>query len=148
MNTTKEASFLFSFLKAPSTYSYRLDRVPEDEWIEDYYEDYVSEDDVEDYSTKPVPIWLSVCLVVAYIIGGAFIFQVGFYIAFFFFWYPPFSGIAPCVGTTEVVQTPRLDSALLFAALGLALIWVERQVVRMMLFLCERERLIVLTAKV
>ena len=56
--------------------SYRLDRVPEDEWIEDYYEDYVSEDEMEDYSTKPVPIWLSVCLVIAYIIGGAFIFQV------------------------------------------------------------------------
>ena len=58
----------------------------------------------------------------------------------FFFWYPSFSGIGPCVGTTEVVQTPTLDSAC-FAALGLALIWVERQVVRMMLLLCERERL-------
>ena len=58
--------------------SYRLDRVPEDEWIvpEDYYEDYVSEEENEDYSTKPVPIWLSVCLVIAYIVGGAFIFQV------------------------------------------------------------------------
>ena len=31
---------------SPSTHSYRLDRVPEDEWIEDYYEDYVSEDDM------------------------------------------------------------------------------------------------------
>ena len=30
-----------------------------------------------------------------------------------FYLYPPFSGIASCVGTTEVVQTPTLDSALL-----------------------------------
>ena len=107
MNTTKEASFLFSFLKAPSTYSYRLDRVPEDEWIEDYYEDYVSEDDVEDYSTKPVPIWLSVCLVVAYIIGGAFIFQVGFYIAFFFFGTRPSLGLLPVLGPLKWYK--RLD---------------------------------------
>jgi hypothetical protein len=73
--------------------SYRLDRVPEDEWIEDYYEDYVSEDEAEDYSTKPVPIWLSVCLVIAYIIGGAFIFQVsvagGRYIMQYFLSYHP-----------------------------------------------------------
>ena len=27
--------------------------------------------------------------------------------------FPPFSGIAPCVETTEVVQMPTLDSALL-----------------------------------
>ena len=46
--------------------------------MEDYYEDYVSEEENEDYSTKPVPIWLSVCLVIAYIVGGAFIFQVSF----------------------------------------------------------------------
>ena len=53
-------------------------RVPEDEWtiIDDYYEDYASEDEMEDYSTKPVPIWLSICLVIGYIVGGAFLFQV------------------------------------------------------------------------
>lgn len=53
-------------------------RVPEDEWtiIDDYYDDYVSEDEMEDYSTKPVPIWLSICLVIGYIVGGAFLFQV------------------------------------------------------------------------
>ena len=55
-----------------------ISRVGEDEWtiIEDYYDDYVSEDEVEDYSTKPVPIWLSICLVIGYIVGGAFLFQV------------------------------------------------------------------------
>jgi hypothetical protein len=41
-----------------------------------YYDDYVSEDEIEDYSTKPVPIWLSICLVIGYIVGGAFLFQV------------------------------------------------------------------------
>ena len=40
------------------------------------YDDYTSEDEVEDYSTKPVPIWLSICLVIGYIIGGAKLFQV------------------------------------------------------------------------
>ena len=29
-----------------------------------------------------------------------------------FFWYPPSSGIAPCVGTAGMVQTPTLDVAL------------------------------------
>ncbi len=41
-----------------------------------YYDDYASEDEMEDYSTKPVPIWLSICLVIGYIVGGAFLFQV------------------------------------------------------------------------
>ena len=39
--------------------------VPEDcDWMEEpyFYEDY-SEEEVEDYSAKPVPIWLSVFLV-------------------------------------------------------------------------------------
>jgi len=54
----------------------RLDRVPEDEWMSIMdYDDYTSEDEVEDYSTKPVPIWLSICLVIGYIIGGAKLFQ-------------------------------------------------------------------------
>ena len=54
-------------------------RVPEDEWtiIDDYYDDYVSEEEMEDFSTKPVPIWLSIFLVIGYIVGGAFLFQVG-----------------------------------------------------------------------
>ena len=52
-------------------------RVPEDEWMSIMdYDDYTSEDEVEDYSTKPVPIWLSICLVIGYIIGGAKLFQV------------------------------------------------------------------------
>ena len=39
---------------------------------------------------------------------------IGQFLFFFFLiQYPPFSGIAPRVGTTEVVQTPTLDSALL-----------------------------------
>ena len=59
-----------------------ISRVGEDEWtiIEDYYDDYVSEDEVEDYSTKPVPIWLSICLVIGYIVGGAFLFQVKLFV--------------------------------------------------------------------
>ena len=42
-----------------------LNMVPEDcDWMEEpyFYEDY-SEEEVEDYSAKPVPIWLSVFLV-------------------------------------------------------------------------------------
>lgn len=58
----------------------RLGRVPEDEWVEDpyYFEDYEYEeyeDEMDDYSTKSVPIWLSICLVIGYILGGAFLFQ-------------------------------------------------------------------------
>ena len=44
-----------------------------------YYEEYYydeSEDDGDDYSRKPVPILLSIILVVTYIIGGAFLFQM------------------------------------------------------------------------
>lgn len=42
--------------------------------------DYVTsmsddEDLAEDYSQRNVPIWLSLCLVIAYIVMGAFIFQ-------------------------------------------------------------------------
>ena len=56
----------------------RLDRVPENDWVEEayYYDEYMSEDDADDYSQKSVPIWLSLCLVIAYIVWGAFIFQV------------------------------------------------------------------------
>ena len=35
-----------------------------------------SEDEGDDYSRKPVPILLSIILVIAYIIGGAFLFQM------------------------------------------------------------------------
>ncbi len=71
----------------------RLHRVPEDhDWVPPppppnhagpappphfYYDDYFSDDDLgDDYSRKNVPIWLSLLLVVAYIVWGAFIFQV------------------------------------------------------------------------
>jgi hypothetical protein len=66
----------------------RLDRVPEDDWLEaeDQHtptysytlDEYAtaSEDEADDYSRKSVPIWLSLCLVIAYIVWGAFIFQV------------------------------------------------------------------------
>jgi len=52
--------------------------VPEDDWMgEDpyFYEDYISEEELEDYSAKPVPIWLSVFLVLVYIGFGAYIFR-------------------------------------------------------------------------
>ena len=43
--------------------------------VEYYYDE--SDDDADiDYSRKPVPILLSIVLVVAYIIGGAFLFQM------------------------------------------------------------------------
>ncbi len=70
----------------------RLHRVPEDDWQHPpplpppppppdaipafYYDDYLSDEDIDDYSRKNVPIWLSLCLVVAYIVWGAFIFKV------------------------------------------------------------------------
>ena len=62
-------------------YYFNNDWFQESEWIEDpyYYEEYISEDDDdagEDYSTKNVPIWLSILLVVSYIILGAYIFRV------------------------------------------------------------------------
>ena len=50
------------------------------------YDDYTSEDEVEDYSTKPVPIWLSICLVIGYIIGGAKLFQVPTYITYIIYY--------------------------------------------------------------
>lgn len=39
-----------------------------------YYEE--SEDELDDYSRKPVPILLSILLVIVYIVGGAFLFQM------------------------------------------------------------------------
>ena len=64
---------------APNMRPPPLDRVPENDWVEEsyYYDEYMSEDDADDYSQKSVPIWLSLCLVIAYIVWGAFIFQVG-----------------------------------------------------------------------
>ncbi|XP_059090405.1 uncharacterized protein LOC131886165 isoform X1 [Tigriopus californicus] len=56
----------------------RLDRVPEDDWLAAdpyYYDDYYSEDEQDDYSRKSVPIWLSLLLVVAYIVWGSYIFR-------------------------------------------------------------------------
>ena len=43
--------------------------------VEYYYDDSDEDNDV-DYSRKPVPILLSIILVVTYIIGGAFLFQM------------------------------------------------------------------------
>jgi len=65
----------------PRGHQQRVARLPEDNWMDDqsYYEEYYydeSEDDGDDYSRKPVPILLSIILVVAYIIGGAFLFQM------------------------------------------------------------------------
>ena len=59
----------------------RVARLPDDGWMDDqsYYEDFYyeeSEDEGDDYSKKPVPILLSIILVIAYIIGGAFLFQM------------------------------------------------------------------------
>lgn len=52
----------------------RLSRVREgdDYFEEDYYSD---DNNNSNGKVKPVPIWLCVCLVVSYIIGGAFLFQ-------------------------------------------------------------------------
>ncbi len=44
--------------------------------MDDYYDDYLSDDDVDHYSRKSVPIWLALSLVVAYIVWGSFIFRV------------------------------------------------------------------------
>jgi len=43
---------------------------------EAYYYDELSEDEEDDYTRKSVPIWLSLLLVVAYIVWGAYIFRV------------------------------------------------------------------------
>ena len=42
---------------------------------QEYYYDE-SEDDLDEVSKRPVPILLSILLVVAYIVGGAFLFQM------------------------------------------------------------------------
>ncbi|XP_040579567.1 potassium channel subfamily K member 18 [Lepeophtheirus salmonis] len=59
-----------------------LGRVPEDDWMSitadpflEEYEFILEEEDFDDYSRKPVPIWLSICLVIAYILFGAYIFK-------------------------------------------------------------------------
>ncbi|KAK4020416.1 hypothetical protein OUZ56_002397 [Daphnia magna] len=61
--------------------SNRLSRLTEQEEV-DYEDDYVYEDDYIDseededaHHNKPVPIWLSILLVVGYIFGGAFLFS-------------------------------------------------------------------------
>ena len=43
--------------------------------VQEYYYDE-SEDDLDEVSKRPVPILLSILLVVAYIVGGAFLFQM------------------------------------------------------------------------
>ena len=60
----------------------RLSRLPEsvevdyeDEYVYDYEYDYSEEEDEESHHNKPVPIWLSILLVVGYIFGGAFLFS-------------------------------------------------------------------------
>jgi len=65
----------------PRGHQQRVYRGGEDSWPDDqsYYEEYYyeeSEDEGDDYSRKPVPILLSIILVIAYIIGGAFLFQM------------------------------------------------------------------------
>lgn len=65
-----------------SSGSNRLSRLTEQEEV-DYDDDYVYEDDYidseedenEPHHNKPVPIWLSIVLVVSYIFGGAFLFS-------------------------------------------------------------------------
>jgi len=60
----------------------RLSRLAEQDEI-DYEDDYVydeeytysDEDEAENHHNKPVPIWLSILLVVGYIFGGAFMFS-------------------------------------------------------------------------
>lgn len=67
----------------PRGHQQRVARLPEDNWTDDqqsYYEEFYyeeSEDDGgDDYSRKPVPILLSILLVIVYIVGGAFLFQM------------------------------------------------------------------------
>jgi len=57
--------------------------VPEPGWGDDqsyyedeYYYDETEDEDIDDYSRKPVPILLSILLVIVYIVGGAFLFQM------------------------------------------------------------------------
>lgn len=47
----------------------------EDDYGYDYDYDYSEDEDEESHHNKPVPIWLSILLVVGYIFGGAFMFQ-------------------------------------------------------------------------
>lgn len=61
----------------------RLGRLPEQDEPVDYDEDYMYDEDYvdsdaeeeESHHNKPVPIWLSILLVVGYIFGGAFLFS-------------------------------------------------------------------------
>jgi len=57
----------------------RVARVPDEYDDQSYYEEFYyadSDDDLDDVSKRPVPILLSILLVVAYIVGGAFLFQM------------------------------------------------------------------------
>ncbi|XP_023327035.1 uncharacterized protein LOC111700379 [Eurytemora carolleeae] len=57
----------------------RVARVNDEYDDQSYYEEYYydeSEDDLDEVSKRPVPILLSILLVVAYIVGGAFLFQM------------------------------------------------------------------------
>ncbi|XP_063845847.1 uncharacterized protein LOC135091804 isoform X1 [Scylla paramamosain] len=51
----------------------RMSRMDEDYYYDDY-DDYDDEEEEDDMGDKPVPIWLGVMLVVAYIFGGATLF--------------------------------------------------------------------------
>jgi len=47
----------------------------EDDYVYDEEYTYSDEDEAENHHNKPVPIWLSILLVVGYIFGGAFMFS-------------------------------------------------------------------------
>lgn len=49
-----------------------MSRLEEEYYYDDYDDEY--EEDEEIIEDRPVPIWLGVILVVAYIFGGAFLF--------------------------------------------------------------------------
>jgi len=69
-----------TFVAVPSiARGQRVARIPDEYDDQSYYEDYYyaeSDDDLDDVSKRPVPILLSILLVVAYIVGGAFLFQM------------------------------------------------------------------------
>ncbi|KAK7085236.1 hypothetical protein SK128_020629 [Halocaridina rubra] len=61
-------------LPPPNDPRNRLSRLEEEYYYDDYEDEYEDEEEDELGSDKPVPIWLGVMLVVAYIFGGAFLF--------------------------------------------------------------------------
>ena len=51
-----------------------MSRLDEEYYYDDYDDGYDDEEDEDEIGDKPVPIWLGVMLVVAYIFGGAMLF--------------------------------------------------------------------------